>query len=162
MQRITLQISGIAFLVLAGCSDDDLDDQTGTTTFNVALSPLEETDECADAGPLAVGNAIVVISADNSAITVEDLTVSGLSSEVTAALIHWGPDDVDGPAFFDLGSDPTELRSRTFTAANFPLAPPFGSPQTFDEFIFEMKAGRTYVNVYTDNCEDGEIRGQLD
>lgn len=39
--------------------------------------------------------------------------------------------------------------------------PKSGAPATFPEFNTQLKAGKAYVNLHTEACGSGEIRGQI-
>lgn len=164
MNKLGLGLS-LTLLAIVGCGgdDDDADDvDAGTeTTFEVALTTEDEVPACAGAGDDATGEATVTISEDSSQVSVE-LTWSGLSGAATAAHIHFGGDGIAGGVIFPFAMPPTSPISATFTASDYPAAPPEGAPADFAAFIIAMEAGTSYLNVHTDACMPGEIRGQID
>lgn len=176
MLKLVVLTIGIALLQV-GCDDDDDDDFGGGgevfpdapggmtpsgTTFQVLLTRSEEVPACAAAGFYATGAITVIISGDNSTVTAGALRISDLSSAAMQAHIHAGPAGVAGPIVFDLTRLLTAPTTNlTFNASNYPSPPPAGAPATFAEFIAQMKAGNSYVNVHTAACTSGEIRGQL-
>lgn len=152
--------------LLAACDDDDDEfprdaPGIGAVTFSVTLAPSAEVPVCPAAGSTATGTTTVAIAADESSVTVQDLTFSGLSGPATAAHIHSGAPDVAGPIVFNLGTELQPPINATFTAADYPSQPPAGAPADYPSFILQMKTGGTYINVHTDACPMGEIRAQL-
>jgi CHRD domain len=145
-------------LLAASCGDDD---GGGETKFTVALTAADEVPVCGAAAASATGSAEVTVSSDNSTVTV-NLTFSGLSGAATNAHVHYGAVGVMGGVIFPLGANPTSPINKTFTAADYPSAPPEGAPANFAGFVTDLKAGKAYVNVHTDACMPGEIRGQID
>jgi hypothetical protein len=175
MAKLLASVWAVAFLA-AGCGDDDdngrlvdaatidtappIDVGAAPTTFEVPLTTAEEVPVCASAGATAMGMATITISADDTTITV-NLTFSGLSGDATAAHIHAGPAGMAGPPIFTFANLTSPVNA-TFTAADYPDPPPAEAPADFAAAIAAMKAGMTYVNVHTDACMPGEIRGQID
>lgn len=131
-------------------------------TFTVPLTRAEEVPVCADADENAEGSATVMIDADDTTITVTDLTWTSLSGPATGAHIHFGAPGVAGPIVLDFGANPTSPINRTFTAADYPSPVPAGAPADFASFVEAMRDGETYINVHTEDCMSGEIRGQID
>lgn len=158
MKWVTVGVLAMTLLGLAGCDDDDEDIEALIAV--VDLTPLEEVPLCELAGAAATGDVVVTITDDNE-VLVDDLTWSGLSGPATAAHIHFGAPGVAGPILLDFGTDLTTPLDRSFTEDDYPSPPPTGAPATFDAFVAEMRAGRSYVNVHTAACPAGEIRGQI-
>ena len=125
---------------------------------NVALTSSDEVPVCAAAAQGSQGTANVVVSPDQSSITVT-VTYSGLSGPVTAAHVHAGKPGVAGPVVLPFSGDLSSPFTKTFTAADYVAAP--GAPPDFPSFIQALKTGGAYVNVHTAACKPGEIRGQI-
>jgi hypothetical protein len=84
-------------------------------------------------------------------------------NDATAAHIHLGTSDINGPAIFQLfdSNDDGALSSpwtRSLTASDLQPAPPVSD---FGQALAAIIAGATYVNVHTVDHPDGEIRGQI-
>lgn len=153
-------------LALQSCTVTDSDDtgplggafvpettDTPGITFPVVLRPA-----CVIAGLFATGDTTVDLSEDATTIVVRDLRYAELSTVVTSAHFHHGAPDVPGPIIFDL----SELaETMTFTQADYPSAVPDDAPADFGAFVDEMIAGNTYVDIHTEACTDGELRGQV-
>jgi hypothetical protein len=90
------------------------------------------------------------------------ITVSGLSSNPTAAHIH-GPADSTTNAGVIVPLNPVTAQTSgtiatgSFTAANITA----GTGVSFDSLLVLMRTGNSYVNVHTTNHPAGEIRGQV-
>jgi hypothetical protein len=67
--------------------------------------------------------------------------------------------DATGPVVFSLGSNLNAPLYSSLNASNYYAAP--GAPISFAAFLTELKAGRAYLNLHTELCPDGEIRGQI-
>jgi hypothetical protein len=128
-------------------------DESPGITFPVVLSPA-----CATAGLFATGAATVELSDDASRIVVSRVRYAALSTALTSAHFHHGAPAVPGPIIFDLGD---AADTNTFTRGDYPAAVPDGAPADYGAFVDEMIAGNTYVDIHTESCTDGEIRGQL-
>ena len=97
----------------------------------------------------ASGIGQVVLSADRTtlrfALSVFDLPVD----QIAQAHIHVAPPGVNGPIVFFLSDMSfTSPLIGTLTAANFIPAPEIGV-DTFEDFLEELFAGDTYMNVHT-------------
>lgn len=128
-------------------------DESPGITFPVVLSPA-----CATAGLFATGAATVDLSENASTIVVSGIRFAALSTPITSAHFHHGAPAVPGPIIFDLGDT---AETSTFTESDYPSAVPDGAPADYAAFVDEMIAGNTYVDIHTESCTDGEIRGQL-
>lgn len=92
----------------------------------------------------ATGTADVMV--DTEAGTVSwTVTVENLTGDPTAAHIH-------GPAAEDENAGPVIDMSEAIME---------GSGEITEDQIAELKDGKYYVNVHTEEYPDGEIRGQL-
>lgn len=116
----------------------------------------------------ARGGAMFKLSKDGDELTFK-LRANKIE-DVTAAHIHCGAEDVNGPITVFLYSGPVVtphgiLSQGTLTAADLialpdsPACP--GGIATFDELIAKMRSGDAYVNVHTVVNPGGEIRGQV-
>lgn len=131
-KQITAMATGLAMLALPAFAE--------TMQFTADLNAASEVPPNDSA---ATGTAEVTI--DSEAMTVSwTVTHDGLTGDASAAHIH-------GPA------------SETENAPPIVTLDPIeeGSAEITEEQISEVEAGRTYVNVHTEQYPDGEIRGQL-
>jgi hypothetical protein len=109
------------------------------------------------------GNATVTIDRNAGKITYR-VNVYNLPTGLTASHIHVGPIGINGPIIFDF--NPTPNVSNDFaitgelTAANLIPRPAQGI-NSFEDAIFAIASGTTYVNVHSQANGGGEIRGQL-
>ncbi len=162
MKRIMLSAAALlatTFLV-AACDEDDPGDP-GTTTFNVVLTKAAEiyTPACTNPGATAAGTATVVINSDNDEIHITDLNFTGLSGPISGAHFHFGASTVPlGPIVINIGNITTGFDG-DFDEDDYIAAA--GAPATFAAFITAMKNDQSYINLHTNNCGNGEIRGQL-
>jgi hypothetical protein len=110
--------------------------------FIAVLSALNELPPNASTG---IGEAVLEIGAGNVGSIV--LNFSGLTSTATAAHIHMGAANNNGPVLFGLTPSSPSQYTGTFTlsAAN----------------LTDLQNGNWYVNVHTTVNPGGEIRGQL-
>lgn len=161
MPRLGMLLLGLALQSCVTSSDDTgslggafvpgTDDSPGIT-FPVVLSPA-----CATAGLFATGAATVDLAEDRSVIAVSGLRYTALSTAVTAAHFHHGAPAVPGPTIFSIGDTADTV---SFTEGDYPSVPD-DAPADYAAFVDEMIAGNTYVDIHTEACADGEIRGQL-
>lgn len=133
-------------------------------TFSTSLSGSEEVPPV---DTEASGQASVVISADGTQASFR-VQVSDLE-DTTMAHIHLGARGENGPPVVWLHSQDQApeliegefsgtLASGTFTADDL-VGPLEGG--TLADFVAELAAGNTYVNVHTEANPGGEVRGQL-
>src|SRR5215475_7865335 len=117
-------------------------------TFHALLSGAHEVPTN---GATATGFGTVVLSADQSMITV-DMSFSGLSAPATAAHIH-GPAGVgtNASVLFPFSGVPSAT-SGSIPEQQFSITP------TQVSYLF---SGFLYMNVHDANFQGGEIRGQL-
>lgn len=153
-------------LVTMGCGDDNNDnnaigDASGVTTFQVTLTPAQETPPCLAAGSAAIGTVNVSAADDNSVIQVNALQFSGLSGPATSASINQGAIGVTGPVVFPLSINVTPFSTIAFNVNNYPTPVPAGASATFAAFVDAMRSGDTYITVATSACPNGEIRAQI-
>ena len=147
----------LVVLVAVACGSDNSSPQS--KVFNINLLSSGETPPCALAGANATGTAKVTIAADNSTVTV-DVTYSGLSGPATASHIHSGTAAAPGPVVLPFSPPLDSPFSKTLTSTNYVAAT--GAPPDFATFVTALKAGGAgYVNVHTDACKPGEIRGEV-
>jgi hypothetical protein len=106
----------------------------------------------------ASGQAQIVLAPDAQSLRV--LVASDLTdAETTQARLHIGQPGENGPvAFFLTESSFGSPLLVTLTPGDF-----FASPQapTYDDFLDELGAGNTYVNVLSTAHPAGELRGQV-
>jgi hypothetical protein len=111
----------------------------------------------------AHGNATVVI--DRAAGTIQyTVNIYNLPTGVVASHIHVGSAQVNGPVILDFrvvsGTSNDFQLSGTLTAAELRANAQFGI-NSFEDAIFAIASGVTYVNVHSQANPGGEIRGQL-
>ena len=73
------------------------------------------------------------------------------------AHIHYGEAGVNGPVVLPFPSAPPV--GARFTSMEYLAAQ--GAPVSFSAFKQEFLTGKGYVNVHTQNCPNGELRGQI-
>jgi hypothetical protein len=127
-------------------------------TFPAALSggqenPPVDTD--------ATGLGQVTLSADGSvlrfAVSVFDLA----ADQITQAHIHVAPQGTNGPVVLFLSAASfTSPLIGTLTEEDLITVPAMGI-ETFADFVERLRMGETYINVHTQENQDGEVRGQL-
>ena len=120
----------------------------GASLFGAGLNGDNEVPPNGSAG---TGRAVLALS-DDATVLYWRVMVSELE-HITAAHIHLGLPGEVGPPVITLfaGSPPP------FDDEN----PISGSAMVSDANIFDMLAGRHYVNVHTSHLPNGEIRGQV-
>ena len=111
----------------------------------------------------AHGNAVVVI--DRTARTIQyTVNVYNLPTGVVASHIHVGSAQVNGPVILDFrvvaGTSNDFSYSGRLTEADLRANAQFGV-NSFDDAMFSIASGVTYVNVHSQANPGGEIRGQL-
>lgn len=173
MWKVGILLAGVLSLPV-GCDDGDDSDggqiggevvpdapaDTGTS-FQVVLTPAEEVPVCAAAGLDATGAATVTLSSDRTRVEVGGLRFGELSSAATMAHIHVGLAGVAGPIVLDLSRTLPSPTTITFNQSNYPSPVPAGVPANLAAFIDQLVAGNTYINVHTELCPSGELRGQI-
>src|SRR5579871_112959 len=122
--------------------------------FVANLSGAQQVPPTASA---ATGRALVLLSADQTTITV-NLSWAGLASDPTAAHIHNAPAGANGPIALDANSNPIDF-------SGLPAATTGAIPQqsfTVNAgFVTQLQAGDMYINIHDATFPNGEIRGQL-
>jgi hypothetical protein len=129
-----------------------LADQPPAKTFVAVLSADEEVPTCVPATGAARGVAILRV-ADAAAGTIDyEVVANNLPGDVTAAHIHVAPKGVAGPIVQPLALEPGAengvVGRGTFT--NGPLLA-----------AIQAAPDNYYVNVHSNICASGVIRGQL-
>ena len=155
---ISVLLASVTLVAVVACGSDN-NSQPQPKVFNINLTPQAETPPCTAAGANATGTAKVTIAADNSTVTV-DVTYSGLSGPATASHIHSGTAAAPGPVVLPFSAPLDSPFSKTLTSADYVAAT--GAPPDFATFVTALKAGGGgYVNVHTNACKPGEIRGEV-
>jgi hypothetical protein len=130
--------------------------------LTVQLTTAAEVPACANAGPSASGEARIRLPPADAgivdAVAVDSVTWQNLSSAVTAAHIHFGAAGANGPVVLPFASVTPPVQ-QGFTGMEYVAAQ--GAPPSFAAFYQELKAGRAYLNVHTQSCPAGELRGQI-
>lgn len=117
----------------------------------------------------AQGGALFALNEDGSRLHYT-LAVNGLEN-TTMAHIHRGPPGENGPVVTWLypapevqAPQPLEGRFTGVLASDIVTEADLTGPlegESLSTLIEEMTAGNTYVNVHTEEHEEGEIRGQI-
>jgi hypothetical protein len=109
----------------------------------------------------ATGTGTVVVSANQSSLSVS-LSVTGLSSTIQGAHIHFGAAGTNGPIIFNFAlpstAPPSLVINVVLTAANLLPQPAVAS---FPAAVDALLSGNTYFQVHTANHPGGEVRGQI-
>lgn len=124
-------------------------------TLTVDLSSDVEVPACD--GSTASGTATLTIDEDAGTITVE-IAADGLTTRVTAAHLHMGVAGVAGDVVCTLLSEATEPTDGAITIEG--TCPGEGEAD-FDTLHDAINTDQIYVNVHTDLCPSGEIRGDV-
>jgi len=120
----------------------------GASLYGAELSGANEVPPNGSAG---TGRAVLALSDDASTLYWR-VMVSDIE-HITAAHIHRGAAGENGPVVFPLftgGPPPFDVDN-----------PVSGSSPMTDADLFDLIAGRYYVNVHTSHLPAGEIRGQV-
>jgi hypothetical protein len=151
-QASTIDVAGIYSASLSG--------QSEIPSVNTQASGEATFDSSAQAA--ALGSATAAASSSNQ--MAYEINLQNID-EVTAAHIHTGNDDENGPIVVTLFDPETptdeingELVNGTLTSQN--LEGPLDGRQ-ISELIDLFDAGEAYVNVHTQTNPDGEIRGTI-
>jgi hypothetical protein len=144
----------VPILLLAAASAN-----AATITFDAIL---QGSNEVPPTSSTATGNGMFTFDtvADDIMYT---LSYSGLTSDATAAHIHFGPVGVSGPVILPFTPSPTGTSgtiSGVLTAADL-INQGTSGITTFTDILNAAMAGDLYSNVHTGNFPAGEIRGQL-
>jgi hypothetical protein len=156
-------------MLLAACSSSVPGDSLEVLSahnrnFRAHLSGSEEVPP---ADTRAQGQAIFQLSKDGTELSYK-LIVANIEN-VTMAHIHLAPRGQNGPVVVWLYPEgpPPQLISGRFNGVlaegvitEADLVGPLAGA-SFDDFIAEIRAGKTYVNVHTSQFPPGEVRGQI-
>lgn len=151
----------LALLALAGACHDEVVGDDDVTIYEFEVTKAAEVPLCAAAGASAAGTARVTVNEDNTAITVTNLEFSGLSGAPTMAHLHFGAVGTMGPVVLTFGMSLTSPIYHAFYAVDYPDPVPAGAPADFAAFAAALRNGMVYINVHTDACPAGEIRGHI-
>ena len=149
MKRIGL-IMAAAFALAAGSLSAA---QPPAKTFVAVLNADEEVPLCAPATNAARGVFVAHVIDEEAGMVSWKLIANNLPGNTAAAHIHLGDVGVPGgivqPLLFTAGEENGVIGSGTFTNPSLLAA-------------LREDPGAYYVNVHTDVCGPGVIRGQLD
>jgi len=134
------------------------DASTGTALTATMTKDQETAVPACPAGASAAGTAAVEVSEDNSTINVT-IIYAGLSGAPTGGHIHAGATGVSGPVVLPFAGSLASPITQTLRAADYHASA--GAPADFAAFVASLKAGNAYVNLHTQACAGGEIRGQI-
>jgi Cu/Zn superoxide dismutase len=151
MRRLAVILStvGLTFAMLALTVAAD---QPAPTTFVAVLNADEEVPHCAAATNASRGLAVFHVT-DEATGTVEfTLVANNLPGDIVAAHIHLAPKGTAGPVKQTLAPTPGEengvIKKGSFTNPALVAA-------------LQADPSAYYVNVHTNVCPAGVIRGQL-
>ena len=151
MRRLAVALStvGLTFAMLAVTVAAD---QPAPTTFVAVLTADEEVPHCAAATNASRGLAVFHVT-DAATGTVEfTLVANNLPGTIAAAHIHLAPKGTPGPVIQSLAPTPGEengvIKQGTFTNPALVAG-------------LQTNPSAYYVNVHTNVCGSGVIRGQL-
>jgi CHRD domain-containing protein len=146
---------------------------SAAVSVEIALTPDQEAPVCSSAGS---GTFRGTLSDDQTTVNYE-LTYT-LTGTVTQAHIHLAQVGVSGgiivwlcqtpPNLDPTGLSPQCAPSGTTVTGSFTSANVIGpvtqgiAPGEFAEVVDAMRDGFTYVNVHSDICPSGEVRGQVE
>jgi hypothetical protein len=141
------------------CGETPEDD--GTTTFSLTLSQSQPVPHCDQAVGESTGTVSVKVDSQDNIINV-DLRYSGTTGTPTAIHLHVGAPGVRGPEVLTVSPPGRSPIADFFLEGHYPANPPAGAPATFKEFVTLLRAGGAYVDLHTEMCPNGELRGQID
>ncbi|MFK7992923.1 MAG: spondin domain-containing protein [Granulosicoccus sp.] len=150
-RSIAVTTAVMASLILAGCSDDDDENdevEVGTQVTRSVPLTVAETEPMATA-PDASGQANFTVDTSTGAVS-GSATVTGTTGTPTIAHIHVGATGVAGPPLITLEPSADSLEWSAPADAALDAAG-----------IASFTAGELYVNVHTEANPSGELRGQL-
>jgi Cu/Zn superoxide dismutase len=146
---VVLGVVAVAFSVLAPMARAD---KLAPRTFVAVMNAADEVPTCAEATNAARGVAVLHVVDEDTGTVRFKLVANNLPGDIIAAHIHIAPKGTPGPIVQPLPPTPG--------AENGVIA-----EGTFDnpDLVAAMQAdpGAYYVNVHTDVCMSGVIRGQL-
>jgi hypothetical protein len=151
MRRLSVALSSIV-LAFAAFGATAFADQPAPTTFVVVLNADNEVPHCGPSTNAARGQAVFHVT-DEATGTVEwHLVANNLPGNIVAAHIHLAPQGVAGPVVQPLRPTPGEENGVIGTGS-------FTNPS----LLAGIRANepRYYVNVHTNACPAGVIRGQF-
>ena len=130
-----------------------LADSSSPKTFVAVLNAEDEVPTCAPAGNDARGLAVFHVLDEATGLVSYKLVANNIPGTTTAAHIHLAPKGTPGavvqPLAFTAGSEQGVIGEGTFTNPAL-LAAIRANPQSY------------YVNIHSNLCGPGVIRGQLD
>lgn len=137
--------------------------KSGSETFHARLDAATEV-PAPNVGSGAPSGMATFTS--NGASISYTVSVTGLSSALTAAHIHTGPPGVAGPVAVPLSlqagaTEGTAAGQGSFDASAIKGKNADGSPMTMNDLLAAMRAGGLYINVHTVNNKTGEVRGAI-
>jgi CHRD domain len=128
-------------------------DEPPARTFVAVLTAADEVPLCAPATNAARGIAIFHVRDAETGLVEWKIVANNLPGDIVAAHIHIAPTGTPGPVVQALpptpGAENGVIATGTFTNAALVAA-------------IQADPANYYVNVHTDVCPPGVIRGQLD
>jgi hypothetical protein len=126
------------------------------SAFQSKLTAAQEVSVCAQAPEAALGWGTITIGPNNQSIAIR-LSFSGLSGAPVGGHVHLGTPGGNGPILLSLGNLPRS--TQVFSPSDY--TPPENGPKDFAALIEVIRAEQTYLNIHTDACANGEVRGQI-
>lgn|SRR3990167_1773746 len=147
MRQLLLFVLGVIVIILLIVGIVALTMQTSSqaSNFTASLSGSQEVPANSSTGS---GSGTFTLSGNSLKYFV---SVSGLSSQLTAAHFHAGNPGISGPP----------IRTITFVALPDGTYASQGVWVMTDDEVKLLEAQGIYVNVHTTNYPNGEVRGQL-
>ncbi|MFO0756367.1 MAG: CHRD domain-containing protein [Byssovorax sp.] len=172
--RTTLLFGIVAPLALTGCSNKDSGAHPATTApaahgsapattsgaptvfDHLTLTGQEEVPNFDSSG---AGTAKVTVAGtgDTATITVVVTLSTMPNSKITSASIYLGARGAIGPEAFSIGTVPTPAGGKVLHKADLRST----AGKSFSDVIAEIRAGRAYLNIITENNSSGELRAQI-
>jgi hypothetical protein len=180
--RITSVVSGLAVILLAGCTEREAVAPMAFEASFVVQGPVGQNfnthmtgaEEVPIRDTRAQGQTNFQLNRAETELSYH-LNVANIQN-ITQAHIHCGPAGANGPVVLWLypsappamlipGRSSGVLNRGTATDADIVSQPASavcpGGVDSFDDLVAQMRAGNTYVNVHTSQFPPGEIRGQI-
>lgn len=122
---------------------------SAATGFSATLDNAQTVGTC-PGGSAGAGMGVFILNDAETELSY-NITFAGLSGPVNLAHFHNAPAGANGAAVRALTTTSPIVGVWKSTDAQ-PLTP---------DMVTELKAGRLYINLHTDYCPGGEIRGQI-
>lgn len=122
---------------------------SAATGFSATLDNAQTVGTCAG-GSVGTGVGVFVLNDAETELSF-NIMFHGLSGPVNHAHFHNAPAGINGGA----------VRTLTMTSPIVGVWKNTDVEPLTPDLVTELKAGRLYINLHTDYCPGGEIRGQI-